>query len=251
MSRFADVLRRAKDQLDVPEPVRSRILLEMASDLEDSYQHFRARGIDEDEACRLAEETFGTSPEALGRLARVHAAGASGVQHRFFQQLTTWWARILLVLLLGSEVVLAVKVLTTRTFWVFVSPFVWPIGILAAATFAFTTWKLWQIFSFKGDDTGQLREGLGVPLVFAAASLVVAMGGLLFHLQRFFRINADGAPESLFMNFAGWMATISSMMVAGLLTAILAGFLWFILTRLVARIEVRRVESLVGSTAAQ
>jgi hypothetical protein len=250
MSRFADVLSRARDQLELPEPARSRILLEIASDLEDSFQHFRSQGADEKEARRLAEETFGTSHEALERLARIHAAGSSGVSDRFLQQLTAWWARILLVLLLGFEVVLAVKVLTTKTFFVFVSPFVWPIGILAAATFGFTIWKLWQIFSFRGDDSGRLREGLGVPLFFATASLVVALGGLLFHLQRFFRINAENAPESLIVNFAGWMATMSSMMVAGLLTSILAGFLWFILSRLVSRIEVRRVEDIVGSTTA-
>jgi len=250
MSRFADVLSRARDQLELPEPARSRILLEMASDLEDSYQYFRARGADEEEALRLARETFGTSDEALAHLARIHAAGSNGVSDRFLQQVTTWWARILLVLLLGFEVVLSVKLLTTEAFFMNVSPFVWPIGFLALATIGFTVWKMWQIFSFRDEDRNRLREGLGVPLFFASASLVVALGGLLFHLQRFFRLNAKQAPESLFMNFAAWMATLSSMMVAGLLTAILAGFLWFILSRLVARIEVRQVEDLVSSTTA-
>ena len=38
MSRFADVLQQASERLQVPEPSRTRILLEMASDLEDSFR---------------------------------------------------------------------------------------------------------------------------------------------------------------------------------------------------------------------
>ena len=70
MSRFADVLSREKHQLDIPEPARSRILLEMASDLEDSFQHFESQGVGDDKARRLAEEAFGTSRVSSGSSSR-------------------------------------------------------------------------------------------------------------------------------------------------------------------------------------
>ncbi len=68
-------------------------------------------------------------------------------------------------------------------------------------------------------------------LFFAGASLAVAGLGFLYHLQRFFRHNADGAPEALFRNLAGWLISISSLMTVGLLTAILAGMVWFVLSQ--------------------
>ena len=62
MSRFADVLNQVRDRLEIPEPSRTRIVLEMASDLEDSYQYYLDQGHDEAEAARLARETFDFVP---------------------------------------------------------------------------------------------------------------------------------------------------------------------------------------------
>jgi hypothetical protein len=245
MTRFANVLEQARERLQIPEPARTRILLEMASDLEDSYQHYLGQGCDQDEAARRAEEVFGSSEEALQLLERVYHAGFGGVGERFTQQIGTLWSKVLMVALLAFEILLAYRILSDRTFFVYPSPFLWPIAALALAAFLFTIWKLVQIFSRLGTDWRRLRTGLGIPLFFAGATLAVTALGFLFHMQRFFRLNSEGAPETLFMNFAGWMVSISSMMTMGLLTATLAGLLWFVLSRLVARSEAREIEGLL------
>lgn len=247
MNRFADVLKQARERLEVPEPSRTRILLEMASDLEDSYQYHLSQGRDGPEAIRRAEEAFGTSDEALGHLARIHQGSVGGLADRVSGQAGRVWEKVLLVALLAFEVLLAIKVLSDEAFFVYVSPFVWPIAGLALAAFAFASWKLFQIFSKSNRDTRQLRSGLSVLLFLSGASLAIASGGFLFHLQRFFRLNADQAPESLFMNLAGWMIQIASMMTVGLLTAILTALLWFVLSNVVARSERREIESLLTS----
>ena len=246
MTRFANVLEQARERLQIPEPARTRVLLEMASDLEDSYQHYLSQGCEQDEAARRAEEVFGTSAEALQLLERVYNAGIGGVGERFTQQIGTLWSKVLMVALLAFEILLAFRILSDRTFFVYPSPFLWPIAALALAAFLFTIWKLAHIFSRSGADWRRLRTGLGIPLFFAA--LAVTGLGFLFHMQRFFRLNSEGAPETLFMNFAGWMVSISSMMTVGLLTATLAGLLWFVLSRLVARSEAREIEGLLRST---
>ena len=74
MSRFAEVLTRISAGLDLPQATRSRILLEMAGDLEDLYQHHRSQGLDEAQATRRAEEAFVASDEALKHLAHIHEA---------------------------------------------------------------------------------------------------------------------------------------------------------------------------------
>lgn len=72
MTRFGRVLRRAERRLEAPEPERSRILMEMAADLEDLYRTYRTRGMDESEARRRAEEWLAPSPSTLDSLRSVH-----------------------------------------------------------------------------------------------------------------------------------------------------------------------------------
>ena len=144
MNRFADVLNQARDRLDIPEPSRTRIVLEMASDLEDSYQYYLDQGHEEAEATRLAKEAFGTSEEALRHLSKVHGSSIGGIADRVSGQAGQVWARFLLVVLVVFEIWLAVLILTEEAFRVYVSPFVWPVAGLAVVAFAFTIWKLVQ-----------------------------------------------------------------------------------------------------------
>lgn len=247
MNRFADVLNRVRDRLEIPEPARTRIVLEMAADLEDSYSYYLEQGNNEAKAERLAREAFGTSDEALGHLIKVHQSGIGGLADRVSSQVGRFWARSLLAILLLFELWLARVVLTEEAFRFYVSPFVWPIAALALMGFGFTVWKLVQIFSKSGGSVSRLRSGLSVLLFCSGASLVVSFSGLFYHLQRFFRLNFERAPESLFMNFAGWMASMSSMMTIGLLVAILSALVWFVLSSAVARAEMRQMEALLAT----
>ena len=77
-------------------------------------------------------------------------------------------------------------------------------------------------------------------------SLSLTVCGFLFHLQRFFRFNSGREPEALWMNFAGWIIGVSSMMTVGLLTVIFTGLVWFVLANLVARVERAEIESLLS-----
>lgn len=247
MNRFARVLGEARDRLQIPEPSRTRVLLEMASDLEDSFRYHLSQGCDESEAARRAEEAFGTSEEAIKHLTRIHLSGFAGVQQRLSGQIGRPWERLLLLAILAFEILAAVKIVSHDAFFMFFSPFLWPIAALALAALLLTVWKLHQIF-FQGDsDVRQIRSGLGGLLFFAGASLTVTACGFLFHLQRFFRLNYEAAPESLFVNFAGWMATISFMMTLGLLLAMLTALSWFVLVNLAARSERREIEGLLGA----
>jgi hypothetical protein len=248
MTRFASVLQKVEDRLLVPEPARTRILLEMAADLEDSYDHHRAQGIDEAEAVRRSEEAFAISDETLRLLERMYQPSFASPLDRVIQQIGTLWSTTLLVLLLVFEVFLAFRISVNRSLFVYPRPFLWPIVALGLAAIAFPVWKLVQIFSFHGRDVRRLRAGLGVPLFFSGLSIGIAFLGFLFHLQRYFRVNASGAPETLFMNFAGWMVSISSLMTIGLLTAILAGMVWFALSSLVIHSEAREMARLLKAT---
>ena len=68
MTRFTDTLTKLNDRLDLPQPVRSRILLEIASNLEALYPHFRGDGLCEEAARRQAVEHCDLSDEARARM---------------------------------------------------------------------------------------------------------------------------------------------------------------------------------------
>lgn len=249
MKRFARVLNEARDQLKIREPSRTRVLLEMASDLEDSYQFHLSQGCDEAEAARRAEEAFGTSEEALKHLTRIHESSLGGMQNRLSGQIGRPWEKLILLAIVAFEILAAAKIVSHEAFFMFLSPFLWPIGALALAALVVTAWKLYQIFFQTGSDVRQIRSGLGALLFFAGASLAVTGCGFLFHLQRFFRLNWEAAPDSLFVNFAGWMATMSFMMILGLMLAMLTALIWFVLLNLAARSERREVEALLVTAA--
>ncbi len=246
MTRFTRTLRQINEELDLPQPTRSRILLEMAGDLEDLYQHHLSQGLDPDTATRRAEEAFAASDEALKHLARIHRSGA-GLADRLARQVGSPWEKALLVAWALAFIFIAGQVTTQEGFFVIVSPFVWPIGGLALAGFAFTLWKVYELVLKRPPDLHRLRSGLGVLLFLAAASLAISVCGFFYHLRWYAYQTYEGAPETVFMMFATWTRAISSMMVIGLLTAVLTAVVWFLLTGLVTRIEGRRADALLAT----
>ena len=65
MNRFATVLQRMSCRLTVSQPLKSRILLEMAGDLEELYTHYRSQGLGEQDAVRKAEEKIEAGDETI------------------------------------------------------------------------------------------------------------------------------------------------------------------------------------------
>ncbi len=83
MTRFTPVLRQAEEALDLPEPARSRVLGEMASDLEDLYEVYRRRGMEEEAAERRARALLGVSREVAGELRKLHEPLATRILRRY------------------------------------------------------------------------------------------------------------------------------------------------------------------------
>jgi hypothetical protein len=101
MSRFTDLLRRTNDRLDLPQPVKSRILLKIASDLDDMYRHFIGQGIAGNEAVRRVEEKFELSDNALRELVQVHESPFRKFLSRFSESFTTTIFGLIMLLISG------------------------------------------------------------------------------------------------------------------------------------------------------
>jgi len=164
VSRFGPVLRRVEARLEAPDPERSRILLEMARDLEDLYAVYRERGLGEAEAARRAESLLGASPEAIEALAGIHAPGFQRLVRRLSPGSGHRVERILLsVLALGSAAA-ALSALIAAGLLRSPTPFHWLLLVLGAVVVAITV-------------AHGIRRSRPAPRVVSAISLPHLAGG--------------------------------------------------------------------------
>ncbi|MFQ5526218.1 MAG: hypothetical protein ACE5GX_08135 [Thermoanaerobaculia bacterium] len=191
-------------------------------------------------------EAFVASDEALKHLARIHKT-STRFTDRVTRQVGTIWEKALLVIWVLAVIFFVGRVATEERFFFAVSPFLWPIGLLAVSALVFSGWKLYELFVRKPPDVRRVRAGLSVLLFLDAAILGVSASGLLYSLRWYAYHSFDGAPETVFRMFATWTLATSSMMILGLLTATLTAFLWFMLANLVARFERREAKALLAA----
>lgn len=142
MNRFSEILRQTSERLDLPQPEKSRILLEIASDLEDLYGLYRGQGLEEREAVRRAEEKLAVSDEALAELARIHESPFRRFLGRISEQAQTRWERVLLTALVVFIALFAGRELLSTELYHRASRFVWPVlgSAFAAALAAAILW---------------------------------------------------------------------------------------------------------------
>lgn len=182
MTRFAAVLQRVEARLAVPQPARSRIIEEMAADLEDLYAAYRARGLDEAEALRRAETALGPSPEAVEALVLVHRPVWERLLARFSNRGRNRVERGLLTALGLAGVVLGTGALARQGILNDASPFVWPVIVLAAAAFAVAGAVFFRLFVKQDHRGGTLKAGLLPLLVLAVGTVLTAAFGFLWEI---------------------------------------------------------------------
>jgi hypothetical protein len=236
MSRFHAVLRRTAARLDLPQPAKSHVLLEMAADLEDLYAVYRGRGLDEQEALRRVEERLDVADEALAELIRVHSSGFRRWLDRLSEQAQTRWERVLLGLVLLFAAVTAAGSLSSGTFLREASIFAWPgvaIGLVAAGILLA---KGYRLYLKKDHAIRRLRRGLPSLLLLTGASLFNGLFGYLLGLHLVMeRIAVD--PEAAGLHMMRWLVGSTTTMIVSLLVAILTAIAWFVLMNKVRRIE--------------
>jgi hypothetical protein len=247
MSRFTGLLKRTAARLDLPQPVKSHVLLEMAADLEDMFAAYRERGLDEEEAARRVEEKFDASDDALTELACLHRSALRRGMDRFSDQARTGWERLVLVLIVLFVVATTGGMLTSGSFFADASVFVWPGAIIGLVAFAIFLAKAHQLFIKKEPGLRSLRRGLPSPLLLACASLFNGVFGFFLGMQlSMFHMAAD--RKSAGIHFMSWLLGSSATMILSLLVAILAALFWFVLMNKVKRIESAKAALLLEET---
>lgn len=241
MSRFNVFLSRTGDRIGLPIATRSLILVEIAADLEDLFQHYVEMGLSEEEAASRAEEKVDMSDEALAELVRIHA-DTRGWAERIVQRAQPFWERIAMAVIVLFFVAMA----SLETNWNpfdYTAVFIWPVLAILVALLTSFSFQLFRMAN--GPSPRRLREGLATPLFLGAASIIVGFTGLGIELYRtWMRMAAN--PEQAASLFARCVLEGTSTLAIALVVALLAAIAWFILAGRVARIEDKAAESLGG-----
>lgn len=236
MTRFGDVLRATGARLHLPQPAKSRILLEIAADMEDLYELHLAAGASSEDARRRTIEQCDLSDAALAELVRVHTTGLRRFLDQLGERTRSRWERAVLIALVLFLAIVAGRQLLATDLFLNAGRLVWPIALLTLAAVALFLRKVYVLHIRKDHDVRRLRTGLTALLGLGATNLLV--GGYGYWIELYVALKRI-APESppVLQILAEWFFQGSALLIVTFLAAILCGLLWFALTNSVARIE--------------
>ncbi len=236
MNRFRDVLRQASDALALPQPVKSRVLLEIAADLEDAFESYRAQGIGEEEAQRRASERFQISAEVLTKLVAIHRTPWQRFLDRLSLTEQARWERFgLLLLVLFLCLVVGGQLATTAIFRD-AGSFLWPVVGAAFVGLYLTLRKAYLLYIKKDHRLRDLRRGLDGLAGLAFVMLALGVWGALEGLRQTALFAASSSANDWFL-LLGWLIHSSALLALSLLGAVLTLVAWFTLVRKVVSIE--------------
>jgi hypothetical protein len=244
MSQFAPLIREISGRLCVPQPARSRILLEIAADLDDLYEHYLDRGLAPEEAATRTRATLELSDEALAGLIRIHQPPLRRFLDQLSVQARTVWERVTLVVIALFIVALTVNELLTTRLLITASRFVWPLVALAVVAALVALAKVYTLYLKQDHDLRLLRRGLDSLLFLTVATIVMGFLGLIVELYVTARhIVAD--YDWISLHFTDFLLRASAVMMVSLVLAIAIAVVWFVLLTKVQSIERAETEVLM------
>ena len=236
MSRFTDILREADRRLDLPPPVRHRIVLEMAADLQDVYDHYIAHGLPEEEAEERARESFALGAESLDELVALHTSGCRRVLDLLGEQGRRTWERVVFALLLLFVVAAGGIQMLTRDVLHDAGPAAWIVAALAVAAVAIAIRTAYVLWLTPDGDLRRLGEGLPIILVLGGAEILTGICGWISGLHAW--LGAFTGEDGL--DLAPLIQTLlrgSALTVFALLCAVGTALLWYALQARLAGLE--------------
>ncbi len=246
MTNFADVLGPLSARLPLPQPARSRVLLEVAADLEAAYEHYRAEGCSEEEARRRAAEAFDLSDTALAELVALHTSFARRMLDRLSSQARTRWERSLLLIVAGFLTYLGVELAVRGGIITDAGSFVWPVLICGAAGLLLGIAKLYQVYVKQDHEVRRARRGLDAIAVLAGAQLLLGFFGAWFELY-LAAARISRSVDYALVHLFNWLLGSAALLSVSLTGALLTAMLWFAVASRVAGIEDAEAELLLAA----
>jgi hypothetical protein len=238
-------MRTIDSRLDLPQPARSRVLLEIAADLRDMYEHYRQQGLSAQEAHQRAVDHCDLSDEVLAELTRLHTSAWRRFMDRFSEQAQSRWERALTVLMLLFVAAIAGRVVVTFDVFATAHRWAWAAVAVTSAAMVFAMIKIYLAFIKQDHESRRLRAGLSSLLVAAGADLAIGAYGNWMGMYRAAR-RAEHDLAGFWLYVVEWLVEGASLMVVCFAAAIVCAMLWYVIANKVARIECAEAAALMG-----
>lgn len=244
MNEFGSVLRSLSDRLDLPQPARSRVLIEVAADLADLETVYIERGSTPAQAREQALERLDLSDEAIRELVRVHGSPLRRGLDRLGERGRRRWERLALGALLGFLLAGTRALLPSQGLLADTGRGLLIIAIVAIPGILLAVSKAYALWGRDEYDPLRLRRGLDVILVLGGLTVATGLTLCWFGLRRVAEA-AAASPDLAAKYFVDWLTTGSATVVVSFQAAILLGILWLVLAGRTAQVERGEAEMLL------
>lgn len=247
---FEDALRRVADRLDLPQPERTRILEEIATDLEELRTGLVQRGVSTNDAERRAVHLLVPTEPAIDALIELHEPLHRKLTRRFSPSAMRRAERAILLLVTAGALGPMLAGLIRSGVLTDPSPLLWGIIALDAAILCVAGRKALQLLFARNHDAGSLRNGLGLLLAGSGVALGFGLGGLVLELYGL-AADVEASGRATTLSIIPWLLDSSALLAASLITALLGGLCWFLLLQKVEKVERahQRAAMLLGGTS--
>ena len=149
MTRFQNLLTEINAKLELPQPLKSRIIWEIADDIEETFKAYIKRGLSEEDAETKTKDKFTLSETAIIELTQIHLTPYRRWLNKLSQRAQSKWERFLLVIIFALVLSSLAEVVYSTQFFQNASYFIYPIlTVLLFATILFTV-KFYQLYIKK------------------------------------------------------------------------------------------------------
>ena len=250
MKQFTPLLKSINDRLDLPQPTKSRIILEIAADLDDLYQLYLSRGISEQEAAQNAEEKFDLTDEALNELVQIHQSLFRKLMDRITAQTQQRWEKVVFVLMLIFIISISVQGIFSNQFFLQASKWIYPVLGIFLAAILISIPKFYQLYIKKDHQVKKLRVGLSLIIGLGAFNFLIGVMGYLIelyqagdnamlfvnHLAYVITTQGPGSAQTM-TDITTWMIKSSSLIMFTIVATIIIAFICYILINKILKIE--------------
>lgn len=244
MNRFVHVLRELDEQLALPQAARSRVVLEVAADLEAAFAAAVREGLSEEQAEAMVVNDFKPTEDTLVQLERIHGGPIVRLLDGISAQARDVWERAVLVAVAGLVLLLSGCFLVDLRIIAVAGRWAWVLALMTGAVLFVGVIKAYQLHLRQDHRLRTLRRGLLPMAALAVLQVAVGMGLVVFDrfgwLTAFVSLWPATPADPL-----GQLAKISALATVALLGAIVSALLWFYLSQKVADIEVQDAELLL------
>lgn len=247
MKEFTPILTKIENKLDIPQPARARVILEIRTDLDDTFNYYIEEGFTKHEAISKTKEQFDPTDETMAELSELHQSLYNRLIDKVSGHFKNRFEKAGLVFLLVFIIIASGRVLTSNPFFLNSSIFTLPVLSIGLVAVILSIRKVFTLFIKMDHNISRLRKGLPVILFLGGASLLAGVIGLFIETYLFFGAAAFNIDNFLVL-FIGYLVRISSMMMISLLVTMLVALIWFLLANKIVYIERVEAESMLFHT---